>query len=91
MKTNFFIPVLAVIFCTAMSFTTARTSANPTEDFVFKSGSWHAIPEMSCIDQNQSCLVRVLPDNTNYPIYDSQSFSDPKIGSGKVVGEVTID
>jgi len=91
MKTKFLLPVLAVIFCTAMSFTTARTSANPTEDFVFKSGAWHAIPEMSCIDQNRSCLVRVLPDGTNYPIYDSQSFSDPKPGTGDVVGEVTLN
>ncbi|WP_121667402.1 DUF6520 family protein [Mesonia aquimarina] len=91
MKSKFLIPLLAVIFTTAMSFTTARTSANPTEDFVFTSGSWHAIPEMSCDNQNQSCLVRVLSDNTNYPIYDSQNFSDPKPGSGDVVGEVTLD
>lgn len=90
MKNQFLLPVLAVIFCTAMSFTTARTSANPTEDFVFKSGAWHSISEMSCVDLNQSCLVRVLPEGANYPIYDSKSFSDPKIGSGDVVGEVTI-
>jgi len=91
MKNQFLIPVLAVIFCTAMSFTTARTSANPTEDFVFKSGAWHAIPEMSCDDLNRSCFVRVLSDNSNEQIYDSQSFSDPKPGTGEVVGEVTLD
>jgi hypothetical protein len=91
MKKQFLIPMLAVVFSTAMAFTTADTEANPSEDFIFKNGSWHAIPEMSCVNQDQSCLVRVLPDGTNYPIYDSQSFSDPKIGSGKVVGEVTLD
>lgn len=89
MKTKFLLPVLATIFATAMSFTTARTNADPSHDYIFRNGAWQSIPEMQCQDLNQDCLVRILPEGTTYKIYDSKSFSDLKPGSGEVT-EITL-
>lgn len=91
MKPKFLIPVLAIIFAVAMSFTTVAVSADPSSDYIFRNGNWHSIPEMNCVNLDQSCYVKVLPENTTYIIYDSQSLSNPKPGSGTVVGEITLD
>ena len=91
MKPKFLIPVLAIIFAVAMSFTTVAVSADPSSDYIFRNGNWHQIPEMSCTNNSQKCYVEVLPEGNIFEIYDSQSLSNPKPGNGDVVGEITLD
>lgn len=90
MKTKFLLSVLATIFATAMSFTTARTNADPNHDYIFRNGAWQQIAEMNCENLRKECLVKVLPAGTNYEVFDSQSFSDPKPGTGTISGIITL-
>lgn len=90
MKSKFLIPLLAVIFTTAMSFTTARTAVDPDNDYIFRNGNWQMIPEVSCVSGASDCQVTVNPDGLDYTVYDSQSFGDAKPGTGESEGEVEL-
>lgn len=90
MKTKFLIPVLATIFATAMSFTTAQTNADLNHDYIFRNGQWQMISEVSCKPGSDECKITVNPEGQDYPVYDSQSFGTLKPGTGDSEGVINL-
>lgn len=78
MKTKFLLPVLAMIFATGMSFTTAELGKEQTVDYIRVDNQWMAIPEIDCGQVGPyNCRVK-LQDGSEHPIYDIQDLSSLK-------------
>lgn len=85
MKTKFLLPVLALILATGMSFATADLNADPENDYIFRNDDWEPIDEVECDPQGGDCLAYSVSEDETYPIYDSESLSDPKDGNNTIV------
>tara|TARA_B100000378_G_scaffold260542_1_gene241272 strand:- start:7400 stop:7660 length:261 start_codon:yes stop_codon:yes gene_type:complete len=83
MKSKFLIPLLAVIFTTAMSFTTARTAADPNNDYVLTNSGLITVSEVDCGSGAIPCEATVDGEGP-YPIFDDQNMTNRKVGSGEV-------
>lgn len=78
MKTKFLFPVLAIIFATGMSFTTAELGENLASDYVkLGPNQWMPIPEINCGTGGETCRVK-LSDGSIHPVYDTQGSTTPK-------------
>ncbi|MBW2961842.1 DUF6520 family protein [Mesonia aestuariivivens] len=78
MKSKFLIPLLAVIFTTAMSFTTARTVVNPDFDFISTDAGVVRISEMQCGAGTLNCSVQLEPNGTEYQVFDDEDLTVAK-------------
>jgi len=77
MKTKFLLPVLAIIFATAMSFTTVEMNKTQGQDYIRSNNQWMPIPEVDCGNGGLKCQVR-LPDGSVHEVYDTQNLSSIK-------------
>ncbi|PZW42729.1 hypothetical protein LX95_01046 [Mesonia algae] len=78
MKSKFLIPVLAMIFATGMSFTTAELGKEQAVDYIRVDNQWMAIPEIDCGQVGPNNCRAKLQDGSVHPIYDIQNLSSLK-------------
>ena len=84
MKVKFLIPVMAVIFTTAMSFTTARTAADPDNDYLLTADGIRTVPEVNCGIGSSPCEATIDGEGP-YPLFDDATMSNQKEGAGTVI------
>lgn len=83
MKSKFLIPVLALIFATGMSFTTANATKAALTGYVQTSpGNWQAV-NVDC-DGFDKCLIRFQGETQIHQVYATMDTSQPLEGSGTV-------
>lgn len=84
MKSKFLLPALALIFATAMSFTTVNASQNAISGFVERTpGNWEAV-NVNC-EGTQNCMVRFAGESEVHRVYAEKNTLNPLNGSGQVI------
>ena len=84
MKTNFLIPVVAMIFAIGMSFATPGQETDPTQDYILYKGSFVPLgQEIDCIPGDVVCQVR-LPNGEIEEVYDAADPNSQKPGNGEI-------
>lgn len=85
MKTNFLLPVMAMIFAIGMSFATIDKANDPTTDYILKDGIFEPIGmELKCNSGPETCEVQLEPTGTVYKVYDAADPNSLKPGDGNV-------
>lgn len=77
MKTNFLIPILALIFSIGMSFTSLEKDSQ-ANDYVLNNGNWRAIPEQNCGEGEYTCQVKFGENGTPLDVYDEMDLTSIK-------------
>ena len=84
MKTNFLIPVVAMIFAIGMSFATPVQETDPTQDYILEDGSFVPLgQELDCGEGNVVCQVR-FPNGEITEVYDAADPDSLKQGDGEI-------
>ncbi|MCX2839103.1 DUF6520 family protein [Salinimicrobium sp. MT39] len=85
MKTNFLLPMIAMIFAIGMSFATDSVLIDPNQDYVrLDDGSFMPLgKEIDCGIGDSTCEVE-LPNGEIRPVYDASDPNTPKVGDGEV-------
>lgn len=85
MKTKFLLPVLAMIFATGMSFTTANGTDQIVTGHINGPNGWEEV-NVDCDMGSKDCKVRFLPNPAEYQVYATEDYSTPlNSASGKVI------
>ena len=84
MKTNFLIPVVAMIFAIGMSFATPGQETDPTQDYILHEGSFVPLgQEIDCGVGTLVCQVR-LQNREIEEVYDAADPNSQKPGNGEI-------
>lgn len=84
MKKQFLIPMLAVVFSTAMAFTTADTYDAAISGYVEKTpGNW--VPVQVDCQGSKNCLVRFAGESEVHQVFATMNKTQPLNGSGEII------
>lgn len=85
MKTNFVLPMLALIFAIGISFANVETTSDPNTDYILENGSFVAINiELDCGSGTETCQVQFEENGPIYDVYDDDDPTTLKKGDGEV-------